>query len=86
MNITKISITLFLVMTLAISSNSEVQAASSEVSKTTNSGECIYDELCDVGKSGIHECFLKCSKKNKKYTGGKCITKNSEYGYCCCTI
>ncbi|KAF8097823.1 hypothetical protein N665_0280s0025 [Sinapis alba] len=57
-----------------------------EVSKTTNYGECIYEELCDMGKSGSHECFIKCSKKNKKYTGGKCIPKNPEYGYCCCTI
>ncbi|CAF1801430.1 unnamed protein product [Brassica oleracea var. botrytis] len=86
MDITKMSITLFLVMTLAISSNCEVLAASSEVSKTTNYGECIYEELCEMGKSGTHECIVKCSKKNKKYTGGKCIPKNPEYGYCCCTI
>ncbi|KAL0665847.1 hypothetical protein Bca4012_028551 [Brassica carinata] len=87
MEVTKVSITLFLVITLAISSNYNVLAESG-VSKTTKYGECIYDDFCKVGKSETHECFVKCLKtgkhKKKKYIGGECVPKSPQYGYCCC--
>lgn len=57
------------------------------VSKTTKYGECIYDDFCKVGKSGTHECFVKClktGKHKKKYIGGECVPKSPQYGYCCC--
>ncbi|KAF8056411.1 hypothetical protein N665_1272s0004 [Sinapis alba] len=83
----KISITLLLVIALAISSNYNVLAASDPpLSMTTKYGECIYENFCKVGKSGTRECFLTCLERGNKYIGGECVPKSPQYGYCCCLI
>ncbi|KAL0720407.1 hypothetical protein Bca4012_035006 [Brassica carinata] len=85
MEITKISITLFLVITLAISCHCNV-LTEPPVSTTTKYGECISENFCKVGRSGTRECILTCLERGIKYVGGDCVPKSPQYGYCCCII